>query len=277
MKCAFFFLLTIILFSCDSGKPAGTLEVFEYYPDGTIKSIANYKTGNDRRRQPGKFEILETATYQEVQQLMDSLRIPFDPANEQKGCVGSFDEAGFQRISMELVRLNKLNLITDVQLYWAQPENMEPGMMYDLYAVKFPGKNDPRVTNKEIKSVELVEQDGRQVLDLALTAEGAASFEKMTANNIDRNLAMVFGDVVYFAPRVMSVISGGKVQVQGNMSKQKYMELKNSLSARILNGEFREYHPNGELKAIRNFENGEEKGSWKEYDENGKLVKTHSR
>lgn len=115
------------------------------------------------------------------------------------------------------------------------------------------------------------------MLDITLTEEGTKDFAKITSDAIGKSLAIAANEIVFSAPMISMAITNGKLQISGNFSAASLTDLEAIISYGILNGELRDFHPNGKLKSARNFENGEEKGSWKEYDENGKLVKVHKR
>jgi len=60
--------------------------------------------------------------------------------------------------------------------------------------------------------------DGRRKIEIRLTDAGAQKFGKITANNIGRQLAIVFRGQVLSAPVIQSVIPTGECQVDGLMA-----------------------------------------------------------
>ena len=298
-------LLLTLLLSCgeeNMGKKFGTVEVYDYYSNGSLKSIGNYRDGKYFRRQAkyefGEFRILETADYKEVKQLMDSLGIPPEKAGEAGGYVAMMSEAerngnqlglmsainsgqipgkGYFGKSMAILDLNKLQLIPRIYLMWCEePEIIDNQRFYKLYAVKIPKENEPRISNRDVHFVEKEEQEsGAHSLSIILTEKGAKNFSKLTRKNIKRTLAIVFGDVVYSAPLVLNKIDDGRMEISGNFTTKEVETFEKLIGQRILNGEFREYHKNGRLKAISTYENGELTGERKRYDEKGKPLKNN--
>ncbi|HVN95597.1 MAG TPA: protein translocase subunit SecD [Syntrophorhabdaceae bacterium] len=59
--------------------------------------------------------------------------------------------------------------------------------------------------------------------------EGADRFDKITAANIDKRLAIVLDNVVYSAPVIRTRISGGKAQITGNFTVDEATDLANVL------------------------------------------------
>jgi predicted Ser/Thr protein kinase len=60
--------------------------------------------------------------------------------------------------------------------------------------------------------------EGRRKIEIRFTDAGAQKFEKITANNIGRQLAIVFRGQVLSAPVIQSVIPTGECQVDGLMA-----------------------------------------------------------
>jgi preprotein translocase subunit SecD len=60
---------------------------------------------------------------------------------------------------------------------------------------------------------------------IVFNPEGARIFEKITAENIDRRLAIVFDGIVNTAPVIMEKISGGRAQISGNFTMEEARDL----------------------------------------------------
>ncbi len=71
---------------------------------------------------------------------------------------------------------------------------------------------DPRVANKPYISIEM-------------KRDGARKFEKVTADNVGRRLAIVLDDVVYSAPNIQERIAGGRAQITGKFTSQEANDL----------------------------------------------------
>ncbi|MCB5253110.1 MAG: protein translocase subunit SecD [Candidatus Cloacimonadaceae bacterium] len=71
---------------------------------------------------------------------------------------------------------------------------------------------DPRIANKPYISIEM-------------KREGARKFERVTADNVGKRLAIVLDDVVYSAPNIQERIGGGRAQITGRFTSAEANEL----------------------------------------------------
>lgn len=71
---------------------------------------------------------------------------------------------------------------------------------------------DPRIANKPYVSIEM-------------KREGSRKFERVTADNTGKRLAIVLDGVVYSAPNIQERISGGRAQITGKFTSSEANEL----------------------------------------------------
>jgi protein-export membrane protein SecD len=71
---------------------------------------------------------------------------------------------------------------------------------------------DPRIANKPYISIEM-------------KREGARKFERVTADNVGKRLAIVLDGVVYSAPNIQERIGGGRAQITGRFTSLEANEL----------------------------------------------------
>ena len=88
----------------------------------------------------------------------------------------------------------------------------------------------------------------RPHVSLRFNREGARIFERITAQNIRRNLAILLDDTVYMAPTIQDRISGGEAQITGNFTLQECNDIvivlrAGSLPAPVTIGEERTVGP----------------------------------
>ncbi len=279
--CSTLLIALLFLFGCSEDKPqVGGLEVYEYYPDGTVKSIGNYANGKQKRRSPG-FHISETYGSHEIFSVLDSLRILPLLKNMNgyvSNCIGYATPENKRRIEEILERESSSEFMKNIQFAWSYtPENMGNDQVYMLHALKRSANKDFTVTNKDIAIVEKTrdEQSAQITLNVTLTKKGKGKFARLTSDNVGKPLAIVINDLVLSAPIVNEMIAGGELVIAGNFTDQEASELEGLMNHSVLHGEYREYHPNGKLKTIMNFENGEQVGAYSRYDQNGKLIKKY--
>ena len=286
MKQVISLLSLLLLVSACSNRTNGqysaeskSVEVYEYYPNGGIKSIGNYIDGKSGIHDDG-FQIRETLSYEEVIPLLDTLGIRLTLMRAPYTAIGMCDDAMRMQIDKNLESINTEGIIPNMQLLWSDKKEAYEGKpLHYLYAVKTPGKRDTYITSRDMVSAQKsYDQRSQQTtVDVTFTGEGITTLGKLTGDNVGNPLAMVVNGRVISAPTVNEAIWGGKLQISGNFTDKEAEDLVALINMRVLNGECREYHENGNLKSIRNYTKGEQTGSWKAFDENGKLIREYKR
>ncbi len=67
-------------------------------------------------------------------------------------------------------------------------------------------------------------------INLSFDREGAATFSKVTGDNVGKQLAIMLDNVVYSAPRINGKISGGRAQITGSFTVEEAKDLVNILN-----------------------------------------------
>jgi len=75
---------------------------------------------------------------------------------------------------------------------------------------------------------------GRAIVSIEFTREGGRIFEQITANNKDRNLAIVLDGIIQCYPVIRSTIPNGKATIEGNFSSEEARLLATALKAGAL-------------------------------------------
>jgi SecD/SecF fusion protein len=75
------------------------------------------------------------------------------------------------------------------------------------------------------------DQGGRPEVSMSMTPSGSKKWQRMTAANIGKQVAIVLDDYVYSDPVVQSEISGGNTQISGSFSIEEAQDLANVLKA----------------------------------------------
>ncbi len=106
-------------------------------------------------------------------------------------------------------------------------------LAYQLYAVRVPESGKAKVGGNHVKKAEQQRnpQTNEITVNVTMTNEGSEKWAEMTRENIGKPVAITMDNVVYSAPRVNSIISGGNTEISGNFS----IEDATSLSG-LLNG-----------------------------------------
>lgn len=106
-------------------------------------------------------------------------------------------------------------------------------LAYQLYAVRIPESGKAKVGGKDIKKAyfQRNQQTNEITVNVEMTTDGSEKWAEMTRQNIGKAVAITMDNVVYSAPRVNSIISGGNTEISGNFT----LEEAESLSG-LLNG-----------------------------------------
>lgn len=100
-----------------------------------------------------------------------------------------------------------------------------------LYALKEQGEKRKYPDSSHIQEVSIKEnaQGDSYELHLSFSDEGAKYWAELTGANVDRNLAIVFNELVYSAPMVREAIKEGKCVISGNFSESDLNVIKSVL------------------------------------------------
>jgi preprotein translocase subunit SecD len=87
-----------------------------------------------------------------------------------------------------------------------------------LYALRIPDGNQPLISNKSIAKAMLDYNaiDGKPIVLLTMNQSGTAMWAAMTANNVNKPIAIVMDGIVISAPVVQESITGGQSQIAGD-------------------------------------------------------------
>jgi SecD/SecF fusion protein len=135
-----------------------------------------------------------------------------------------------------------------------QVRQIFPRNLRFMWGVK-PPRYDATESFFELHAIKITSRDGRPPLDggvvtdarvefgqtqavaevtMAMNAEGARTWARLTRENIGQNIAIVLDDYVYSAPRVNQEIPTGRSQISGDFSIQEAQDLANVLRSGAL-------------------------------------------
>ena len=168
--------------------------------------------------------------------------ISVQPQGDNRIVLESPGEADPQRIKTILGQAGRMtfNLVNDSQadLEAAIAGRVKPGfrLLYDI-ETGFPllASETPIVTGSDIATAAqgFDPRDNSPAVDFRLNGAGAKRFGDATAQNVDRQFAIVLDDRVMSAPRINEPIYGGSVQISGSFT----IDEANDLAAIIEAGE----------------------------------------
>jgi SecD/SecF fusion protein len=128
----------------------------------------------------------------------------------------------------------KTRLPNDLQWLWdVKPHTLRDGTeVVSLYPIKQRRGGKAALEGDVITDARQVFDDrGKPAVSMQMNSSGARAWKRVTANNIDRRIAITLDNHVYSAPVVNTEISGGGSQITGNFTIEEAKDLANILNA----------------------------------------------
>lgn len=120
----------------------------------------------------------------------------------------------------------------DMVFKWGLPLS-DTSLYRPLYALRINVlEGGPFMDNDEVQSSKLTKDKSNRAILLTLNRKGSSTFEKYTSKNIDKGIAIVYGEEVISCPIVAGAIRDGKVQISGGSgddTKETFMIINYSL------------------------------------------------
>lgn len=174
---------------------------------------------------------------------LDSLTNPqvsplFSLMKSQYGLI--YDVKDSSKINRILQRDDVRKLIPSTMkfLWKAQPfelDDADGAELLELYAIKKSRSGNAPLTGEVITDARQdLDERSRPSISMQMNATGAKVWKRLTANNINRRLAVVLDDYVYSAPVVQGEIPNGNTSITGDFTIDEAKDLANILKAGAL-------------------------------------------
>lgn len=172
----------------------------------------------------GKLEFLNTYSKEDMEphiqdaKVRDMLHMD-DPTDGSSPIIGQASERDAATITTYLRKVEKRHKLRHPMTFaWSKKVN-DQGML-DLYALKYENYQ-PVVTGSNLKTSSWTHdaQTDQYLISLTLDDSGTTSFAKATKANIGKAIAITIDQEVYAAPKVMSAITGGQLQITGDFDQ----------------------------------------------------------
>lgn len=127
----------------------------------------------------------------------------------------------------------KSMLPRNLRLLWTVKGRGEGNKFLDLVAIKARANDSRAPLEGDVitDARESIDNFGQVEVSMTMNAEGAKTWRRLTADNIERSIAIVLDDYVYSYPNVKSEISGGMSSISGNFTPDEAKDLANILKA----------------------------------------------
>ncbi|MFP4367247.1 MAG: protein translocase subunit SecDF [Bacteroidales bacterium] len=127
----------------------------------------------------------------------------------------------------------------DVKFYWGvkPPRYDDTESFYELHAIKVTSRDGRPPLDGDVVTdarVEFGQTQATAEVTMAMNAEGARIWARLTRDNIGNSIAIVLDDYVYSAPNVNQEITGGRSQITGDFTITEAQDLANVLRSGAL-------------------------------------------
>ncbi|MDU0369238.1 protein translocase subunit SecDF [Hymenobacter endophyticus] len=118
-------------------------------------------------------------------------------------------------------------------LWAAKPEAISGQEYLELYPIRKSTTTEAPIGGEVISDAkgDFDGVSGRAEVSMQMNPTGARKWQRLTAANIGRQIAIVLDDYVYSAPVVQSEIAGGSSSISGNFQIEEAQDLANTLKA----------------------------------------------
>ncbi|PJJ54820.1 protein translocase subunit SecDF [Hymenobacter chitinivorans] len=117
-------------------------------------------------------------------------------------------------------------------LWGVKPDVIEGQEYLQLYAIRKSREATAPLGGEVVSDARQdYDQGGRPEVSMQMNPSGAKKWQRLTAANIGRQVAIVLDDYVYSAPVVQAEIAGGNSSISGNFSIEEAQDLANVLKA----------------------------------------------
>ncbi len=122
----------------------------------------------------------------------------------------------------------------DLVFAWSVKAMDDKEQIFQLYALKSSGRSGKPALEGDV--ITNAREDFQQntnafEISMAMNADAAKIWARITKENIGKSIAIVLDDVVYSAPRVNDEITGGRSSITGDFSAEEAKDLANVLKS----------------------------------------------
>jgi SecD/SecF fusion protein len=121
----------------------------------------------------------------------------------------------------------------NLKIFWNVKPSRGTDNLHELVAIKETTRDGqaPLTGDVIVDARQDFSPTGQVEITMAMNTEGARTWRRLTADNINRSIAIVLDDFVYSFPTVQNEISGGRSQITGQFTVQEAQDLANILRA----------------------------------------------
>ena len=183
-------------------------------------------------QQAEEAEEVESGAYSREQNPLFAI---LDPSFAGGAAVGAAYKADMAQVEAYLAMPQVRELFpADIDFKWAvKGDDMMDGR-YQLFAIRVARADGKAPLDGSVitEAREQYSQQGATAeVSMAMNAEGAQEWARLTGENVNKCIAIVLDGYVYSAPNVLNKIEGGTSSITGNFTIQEAQDLANVLSS----------------------------------------------
>ncbi len=180
-------------------------------------------------------EVAEEGQMNRLDRTQNPLFAILDPAFAGGAAVGAAYKADMAQVEAYLAMPAVRDLFpADVNFKWAVKGDDTMDGRYQLFAIRVATPDGKAPLDGSVITearAQYTQQGATAEVSMAMNAEGAQEWARLTGENINKCIAIVLDGYVYSAPNVINKIEGGTSQITGNFTIQEAKDLANVLSS----------------------------------------------
>lgn len=177
------------------------------------------------RRRVDKYGVAEPAIYKQEQ---DQIALQLPGVKNPQEAIAFIKTAG--RLEFKLVNTNPADIqkaqsgkIPDGSEILFEEQESTSGKIQKQPILVY---KKTLLTGDRLKEAKVgIDQFNKPAVSITFDSEGARIFDRITADNVGRQLAIILDGEVHSAPRIQDRISGGNAQITGNFTHEEAAKL----------------------------------------------------
>ncbi len=153
----------------------------------------------------------------------------------QQGPVVGYSKGRDTALVNHYLRLTRSIFPLDLKFLWSfkAVDEKEGGNTYQLIAIKLPAKSNRAPLGGDVVTDAYPDFDqfGRAEVTMVMNGEGAKIWKRLTAENIERSIAIVLDNQVYSWPTVNQEIPTGRSTISGNFTFEEAQDFSTKLKS----------------------------------------------
>lgn len=170
----------------------------------------------------GYFGFYETMTLSEITEsgkmVNPNLKLDFTTSSSDSriGCSSSKDPKMAETI---LNYLKQINLAGNVKLLWSQ---INSNSQTCLYVLKTDNVGNPALGRPDIETITSIKDKNTQSfnIEIKFKPESAKIWAALTKKNLNKPIAIVIDDMVFYTPVVKTTMENGLCEITGNLTEK---------------------------------------------------------